>query len=428
MTPPPYFPILRKAGSHVTFIRRNSMFLLARHSSLVLIFQFALFWTSVEGLAQSKSAMNHTEHTASPFTLPAQVGLTIGTLDIVDSGTLTDLELAISFEGSQTGSLNELRFTLISPTGTPMILASGNGTGVGSVVGQTLFETILDDEATTSINAGVPPYIGPHQPHESLSAFDGESITGTWRLVVLNQQAWEGDITAWSLFVETDGSPPTPPPDYGTEFVATPFTLPAQVGLTIGTLDIADPGTLTDLEVAISFEGRQRSLNELRFTLISPTGTPMILASGNGTGVGSVVGQTLFETILDDEATTSINAGVPPYIGPHQPHESLSAFDGESITGTWRLVVLNQQAWEGDITAWSLFVEPPLPITRYVSTTGDDAGNACTNPGNPCATIAHAVGQANPGDTLEVEAGTYNEPGLIIDKQLNLRWEGVLVQ
>ena len=273
MTPPPYFPILRKAGSHVTFIRRNSMFLLARHSSLVLIFQFALFWTSVEGLAQSKSAMNHTEHTASPFTLPAQVGLTIGTLDIVDSGTLTDLELAISFEGSQTGSLNELRFTLISPTGTPMILASGNGTGVGSVVGQTLFETILDDEATTSINAGVPPYIGPHQPHESLSAFDGESITGTWRLVVLNQQAWEGDITAWSLFVE-----------------------------------------------------------------------------------------------------------------------------------------------------------PPLPITRYVSTTGDDAGNACTNPGNPCATIAHAVGQANPGDTLEVEAGTYNEPGLIIDKQLNLRWEGVLVQ
>ncbi|MCH8962289.1 MAG: hypothetical protein IH820_13480, partial [Bacteroidetes bacterium] len=189
------------------------MFLLARHSSLVLIFQLALFWTSVEGIAQSKSAMNHTEHTAAPFSLPAQTGLTIGTLDIVDSGTLTDLELAITFEGSRTASLNYLRFTLISPIGTPVILTSGGntGTGSGNVQGQTLFGTILDDEAITSINAGVPPYIGPHQPHASLSAFDGESITGYVDLIGTNSNGESLDaagnrfIMSGPLFVWLNG-------------------------------------------------------------------------------------------------------------------------------------------------------------------------------------------------------------------------------
>ena len=62
-----------------------------------------------------------------------------------------------------------------------------------------------------------------------------------------------------------------------------------------------------------------------------------------------------------------------------------------------------------------------------VATTGNDAGNNCTVEANPCATIAHAVSQTNNGDTLEVASGTYNEPGLLIDKNLDIRWHGVVV-
>ncbi len=45
-----------------------------------------------------------------------------------------------------------------------------------------------------------------------------------------------------------------------------------------------------------------------------------------------------------------------------------------------------------------------------------------------CATIAHAVVQATPGDTLALAAGAYAEPDLVIDKALNIQGAGVIVQ
>ncbi|HMB89998.1 MAG TPA: hypothetical protein VKP65_04070 [Rhodothermales bacterium] len=76
----------------------------------------------------------------------------------------------------------------------------------------------------------------------------------------------------------------------------------------------------------------------------------------------------------------------------------------------------------------STCVPPPPPVTRYVATTGNDTGNDCTNPATPCATISHAVDIANPGDTLDVDAGTYIEAGLVIDKALHIERPGVIVK
>jgi hypothetical protein len=70
----------------------------------------------------------------------------------------------------------------------------------------------------------------------------------------------------------------------------------------------------------------------------------------------------------------------------------------------------------------------PSAVTRYVAPTGNDTGNDCTNPANPCATIAHAVAQANDGDTLDLAEGTYVEPGLVIDKNLLIQGQGVVVR
>ncbi|MCH8961199.1 MAG: hypothetical protein IH820_07690 [Bacteroidetes bacterium] len=44
--------------------------------------------------------------------------------------------------------------------------------------------------------------------------------------------------------------------------------------------------------------------------------------------------------------------------------------------------------------------------TRYIATTGDDTANDCINPATPCATLTHAVDQANAGDTIDLAAGT----------------------
>lgn len=71
---------------------------------------------------------------------------------------------------------------------------------------------------------------------------------------------------------------------------------------------------------------------------------------------------------------------------------------------------------------------PPPVATRHVATTGSDACNDCADGSEPCATIAHAVAQANAGDTLYLAAGTYNEPGLVIEKELTIQGQGVIVQ
>lgn len=71
---------------------------------------------------------------------------------------------------------------------------------------------------------------------------------------------------------------------------------------------------------------------------------------------------------------------------------------------------------------------PPPVVTRYVAPTGSDGGNDCTDALNPCATLTHAVAQANDGDTIDVAAGTYAEPGLWIDKKVFIQGAGVIVQ
>src|SRR3954452_19056671 len=47
--------------------------------------------------------------------------------------------------------------------------------------------------------------------------------------------------------------------------------------------------------------------------------------------------------------------------------------------------------------------------TRYVEKSGSDALNDCTNQQAPCAHVQYAVGQAAPGDTIQVGPGTFTE-------------------
>jgi len=47
------------------------------------------------------------------------------------------------------------------------------------------------------------------------------------------------------------------------------------------------------------------------------------------------------------------------------------------------------------------------PQTRFVSTTGSDTDNDCTDGTHPCETIQYAVNQADAGDTVSIAAGTY---------------------
>lgn len=62
-----------------------------------------------------------------------------------------------------------------------------------------------------------------------------------------------------------------------------------------------------------------------------------------------------------------------------------------------------------------IFLSPSSPaeaaplITRYVTTTGADGSNNCTNSGIPCRTVQHAVDVATPGNYILVARGVYTD-------------------
>lgn len=70
-----------------------------------------------------------------------------------------------------------------------------------------------------------------------------------------------------------------------------------------------------------------------------------------------------------------------------------------------------------------------ISATRYVATDGRDTFNNCTVEADACDTIAHAVSQANAGDTIDLAAGIYTlSVSLLIDKALTIQGQGVVVQ
>jgi subtilisin-like proprotein convertase family protein len=121
------------------------------------------------------------------------------------------------------------------------------------------------------------------------------------------------------------------------------------------TLNISGPASsIIDLNVRIGsithpFDG------DLAISLIGPDGTTVSLINRRGSS-----GDNFTNTVLDDEAATAISAGAAPFTGSFRPEAPLTAFDGRSSNGTWKLHVVDLVAIDtGTINAWGLS-PPPL--------------------------------------------------------------------
>ncbi|MGD1805355.1 CHAT domain-containing protein [Dapis sp. BLCC M126] len=91
-------------------------------------------------------------------------------------------------------------------------------------------------------------------------------------------------------------------------------------------------GNVENLDVRFS---AQHTFNgDLAVALKSPQGQEVTLFAGVGGG-----GQNFQDTVLDDNASTSINSGGVPFNGAYIPQGSLTDFNGESPNGTWTLRV-----------------------------------------------------------------------------------------
>lgn len=87
---------------------------------------------------------------------------------------ITDLNACINLTHTFDG---DLYITLTSPNGTVIVLSNRNGGG-----GDNYHCTTFDDEASTPIASGTPPYEGSFIPSTPLSAVDGQNAAGVWTL------------------------------------------------------------------------------------------------------------------------------------------------------------------------------------------------------------------------------------------------------
>ena len=119
------------------------------------------------------------------------------------SGLLLDVDVEII---STHAWLADLDIYVVSPAGTQVELSTDNGFGAGAYA-----NTLFDDEASTPITSGAPPYFGPRQPEGSLADFDGEDASGTWTLLVSDDTPSidDGDVGGWFVHLTIDGTTDT---------------------------------------------------------------------------------------------------------------------------------------------------------------------------------------------------------------------------
>ena len=138
-----------------------------------------------------------------PMSIPSPPAVAESTLTIPESGPINDLDVNLSLTHPFD---SDLTIELVPPSASAVTLAEGVGTW-----GDDFADTTFDDEATSSIVSALPPFSGDFRPTEPLSALDGVSRTGTWRLRVTDRHSgYDGTIASWGLAITCpDIAPPT---------------------------------------------------------------------------------------------------------------------------------------------------------------------------------------------------------------------------
>ncbi len=154
------------------------------------------------GVTGAPATSTNSTPVAIPDGTPAGVTSTIA---LSGGGVVTDLNVGINITHTW---VEDLTVTLTSPSGTTVTLVQRRG---GS--GDNFTNTVFDDEAATAISTGTPPFTGSFQPEAALSAFDGQSLAGTWTLKVVDSIGQDvGTLNSWSLTRPTVTCSPPPPP------------------------------------------------------------------------------------------------------------------------------------------------------------------------------------------------------------------------
>lgn len=322
-------------------------------------------------------------------------GVSLQTLSVSTADTfLFDLDLVVDI----THSFNsDLTISLISPSGTEVVISSRNATVEGGLqdvyVGTTFDDDAVDVDSTNlatdfayidSITAT------PLVPEGTMAGFIGEDPNGDWTLVISDAEAFDtGVLNSWSLVVSTLDVAPTS--QFSSAISAPESDIPdGPDGSMTDTIPISGVGTyICDLNVLVDI--RHSWSTDLDVFLISPAGTRITLTTDNGGAQGQVFGlsNVFAGTVFDDNDTAAgpvtdfdfTNNVTPPGL---MPEGALGALIGEDPNGAWVLEVNDDEAFDtGTLIGWRLemelcdggLVEPggpliPVPVNNRLALLG----------------------------------------------------------
>ena len=135
---------------------------------------------------------------------------------------------------------------------------------------------------------------------------------------------------------------------------------------------------ITKVEVKVKIT--HQWVGDLSLYLISPSGTIVQLSEEIGED-----GSGYDNTTFDDDAATSVQLGVAPYVGTYRPQNSLSKFNGENSIGNWSLKVVDGGFGDiGNIVSWSIEIcGNPVPVAvSETNFTVISVGETCTGKNN----------------------------------------------
>ena len=113
-------------------------------------------------------------------------------INVPDDLILTDTNITINVDHTY---VSDLTVELIAPDGTTVELVSGVGGN-----GDDFINTTFDDEGSTNITGGAPPFTGVFIPSGSLADFNGLTSVGDWTLKITDGFNLDGgSLNNWTL-------------------------------------------------------------------------------------------------------------------------------------------------------------------------------------------------------------------------------------
>ncbi|MCM3871575.1 MAG: S8 family serine peptidase, partial [Pyrinomonadaceae bacterium] len=228
----------------------------------------------------------------------------------------------------------------------------------------------------------------------------GENLTAT-----LHLQDGATDLGNVSFNFVTGALGATATATYSSGNIAVPIPDVSSVEVPI---NITDTGSVTDVNAKVrlnhTFDG------DLVIELIGPDGTSVTLSQNRG-GSGANYGSGANDcsgthTVFDDAAATAISAGTSPFAGSFRPESPLSAFNGKSLNGLWKLRISDTAALDvGTIGCVQLEITRQRFVCCGVSGTPQISAGPATLVNESCPPDNDAI---DPGESVTVNLSLTN--------------------